>query len=250
MSQPIIEVEAVEYVYPGGDAETPALAGIDLTIAQGEYLAVIGPNGSGKTTLLKHFNALLIPTAGRVLVDGYPTAVEENLPLIRTCCGMIFQNPDNQLVATTVAEDVAFGLENMALAPAEIRRRVAESLRTLSLEHLADHPPHLLSGGRNRGWPLPVSWPCGRVACSWTSRWPCLTPSPASRYWTRCGTNRAGHHRHPCHSLPEEAARAPSRPGHGPGKGAGRPAASCFDRPGNASYPRAAGSVQRSWLLL
>jgi energy-coupling factor transport system ATP-binding protein len=150
LSQPIIEVEAVEYVYPGGDAETPALAGIDLTIAQGEYLAVIGPNGSGKTTLLKHFNALLIPTAGRVLVDGYPTAVEENLPLIRTCCGMIFQNPDNQLVATTVAEDVAFGLENMALAPAEIRRRVAESLRTLSLEHLADHPPHLLSGGEKQ----------------------------------------------------------------------------------------------------
>jgi energy-coupling factor transport system ATP-binding protein len=150
LSQPVIKVETVEYAYPGGEAEVLALAGIDLTIAQGEYLAVIGPNGSGKTTLLKHFNALLIPTAGRVLVDGHPTDVEENLPLIRTRCGMIFQNPDNQLVATTVEEDVAFGLENMALAPAEIRIRVAEALQILSLTHLAGHPPHLLSGGEKQ----------------------------------------------------------------------------------------------------
>jgi energy-coupling factor transport system ATP-binding protein len=149
----ILEAKGVRFVYPGDgedNAGVEALAGIDLAIRQGEYVALIGPNGSGKTTLLKHFNALLKPSAGAVLVGGLNTADEANLPAIRRQCGMIFQNPDNQLVATTVEEDVAFGLENYALPPAEIRRRVAESLHLLGLSELAQHPPHLLSGGEKQ----------------------------------------------------------------------------------------------------
>lgn len=147
----VLEAREVEYSYPesGGDA-APALAGISLTVARGEYVAVIGPNGSGKTTLLKHFNALLKPSSGEVLVGGLSTAGEENLAEIRRMCGMIFQNPDNQLVATTVEEDVAFGLENLALPSAEIRARVDEALRLLELADLARHPPHLLSGGEKQ----------------------------------------------------------------------------------------------------
>lgn len=113
-------------------------------------MAVIGPNGSGKTTLLKHFNALLTPAAGEVLVGGLSTSTEENLTEIRRRCGMIFQNPDNQLVATTVEEDVAFGLENQALPPEEIRNRVSEVMELLGLSGLAQHPPHLLSGGEKQ----------------------------------------------------------------------------------------------------
>ncbi|MEW5783732.1 MAG: energy-coupling factor transporter ATPase [Bacillota bacterium] len=150
ITQPIIKTEGIKYVYPGEAGEALALAGVDLTVDQGEYLAVIGPNGSGKTTLLKHLNALLIPAAGRVLVNGLDTAIEDNLPVIRAQCGMIFQNPDNQLVATTVEEDVAFGLENMAESPVQIRARVAEALKTVGLEKLAQHPPHLLSGGEKQ----------------------------------------------------------------------------------------------------
>ena len=150
MAGPVIRADAVEFVYPGERETDPALAGIDLSIDRGEYVAVIGANGSGKTTLLKHFNALLLPTGGRVLVDGYLTADEHNLPFIRAVCGMIFQNPDNQLVATTVEEDVAFGLENMAVDPPQIRARVAESLKMLNLEDLARQPPHMLSGGQKQ----------------------------------------------------------------------------------------------------
>lgn len=147
----ILEAREVKYSYPesGGDA-APALDGISLTVARGDYVAIIGPNGSGKTTLLKHFNALLKPSAGEVLVGGLSTAGEENLAEIRRMCGMIFQNPDNQLVATTVEEDVAFGLENLTLPPAEIRVRVDEVLRLLDLAELARHPPHLLSGGEKQ----------------------------------------------------------------------------------------------------
>ncbi len=150
-TQPIIEVKGLKFTYPSEDeSPPPALDGIDLLVHPGEYIAVIGSNGSGKTTLLKHFNALLKPTAGEVLINGLCAAVEENLPAIRRFCGMIFQNPDNQLVATTVEEDVAFGLENQALPPAEIRLRVAQALETLGLAHRGQHPPHLLSGGEKQ----------------------------------------------------------------------------------------------------
>jgi energy-coupling factor transport system ATP-binding protein len=147
----LLETRNLGFIY-GEEGEEPVLAlnGIDLTVNSGEYIAIIGSNGSGKTTLLKQFNALLTPTSGEVLVTGLSTAEEANLPLIRRTCGMIFQNPDNQLVANTVEEDVAFGLENYAIEPSEIRRRVDEALEMLGLSALAGRPPHLLSGGQKQ----------------------------------------------------------------------------------------------------
>ncbi len=147
----IVEAKDVDFRYSGEwGTFTPAVSGINFTVKQGDYLALVGPNGSGKTTLLKLFNALLIPSAGEVLVKGISTADESNLPEIRRSCGMIFQNPDNQLVATTVEEDIAFGLENLALPPEEIRKRVSEAAATLGLEKLLKQPPHLLSGGEKQ----------------------------------------------------------------------------------------------------
>ncbi len=149
--QPMLETRGLFFRYPAsapvpkknGPDESPfVLSGIDLVIAPGEYVAVIGANGSGKTTLLKHFNGLLAPTRGEVLVGGLSTALESNLPAIRRRCGMIFQNPDNQIVATTVEEDIAFGLE--------MRRRVEAALRLLGLTGLACRPPHHLSGGQKQ----------------------------------------------------------------------------------------------------
>ncbi len=147
----IVESKDVEFYY-SGEEETvwPALSGISFTVNQGEYVALVGPNGSGKTTLLKLFNALLIPSRGEVLVKGISTANEDTLPEVRRTCGMIFQNPDNQLVATTVEEDIAFGLENLALPSREIQNRVLETARLLGLEKLLKQPPHLLSGGEKQ----------------------------------------------------------------------------------------------------
>jgi len=148
----IIEARDLAYTYYSGeDADSsPALSGINLAVYRGEYVALIGPNGSGKTTLLKLFNALLAPTDGEVRVEGISTVEEENIPRIRRTCGMIFQNPDNQLVATTVEEDIAFGLENLALPSAEIRQKVGDVARLLGLEDLLQQPPHLLSGGEKQ----------------------------------------------------------------------------------------------------
>ncbi|HSW36068.1 MAG TPA: energy-coupling factor transporter ATPase [Candidatus Limnocylindrales bacterium] len=147
----LLEVKKVDYFYAGEkESSTPALSGISLAVNRGEYVAVIGPNGSGKTTLLKLFNALLKPSSGEVLVDGLSTTDDDNIPLIRRQCGMIFQNPDNQLIATTVEEDIAFGLENQALPSLEIQKRVAEVSALLNLERYLKHPPHLLSGGEKQ----------------------------------------------------------------------------------------------------
>ncbi len=147
----IIEATRLAYHYPGEEqGSSPALSGINLTVHEGEYVALIGPNGSGKTTLLKLFNALLAPSAGEVMVGGLNTTDEVEIPRIRQTCGMIFQNPDNQLVATTVEEDIAFGLENLALPSAEIRKRVAEVAALFGLERILKHPPHLLSGGEKQ----------------------------------------------------------------------------------------------------
>lgn len=126
------------------------LRGITLTIQEGEFIAVIGENGSGKTTLIKHLNALLIPAKGKIRIAGLDTRLPENLPEIRSKVGMVFQNPADQIVASTVEEDVAFGLENLNLPSAEIQQRVAEQLKTADLEELAKHPPHLLSGGQTQ----------------------------------------------------------------------------------------------------
>lgn len=144
----IIETRKLAYHYPGEEnISSPAVYGINLSVKRGEYVSLIGPNGSGKTTLLKLFNALLAPTDGEVLVEGISTTEEESQTEIRRNCGMIFQNPDNQLVATTVEEDIAFGLENLELPSPEIRKRVNRVAGELGLEHLLKHPPHLLSGG-------------------------------------------------------------------------------------------------------
>lgn len=151
MVPPLITVRDLHHVYRTGTPDaTPALRGIDLDIAPGECLAIIGGNGSGKSTLAKHLNALLLPTAGEVCVDGIDTRDPEGAWLVRQRVGMVFEHPDNQIVAAVVEEDVAFGCENLGLPPAEIRDRVDQALRTVGLERLRRHPPHQLSGGQKQ----------------------------------------------------------------------------------------------------
>lgn len=130
--------------------KTEVLKGIDLDIAKGEFVAVLGHNGSGKSTLAKCFNAINIPESGEVFVNGLDTKDENNLLKIRETAGMVFQNPDNQIVATIVEEDVAFALENMGVEPSEIRRRVDEALKTVGMYEYKNHAPHRLSGGQKQ----------------------------------------------------------------------------------------------------
>ena len=151
MSIPFIQTRALEHVYTAEDGRSiPALRGIDLTVHRGEFVAMIGPNGSGKSTLARHFNALLLPTAGEVWVDGLLTSDPRHVQAVRQRVGMVFQNPDNQLVAGTVEEDVAFGPENLGIPPAEIRRRVDEALEVVGMTDYRHHPPHMLSGGQKQ----------------------------------------------------------------------------------------------------
>ena len=144
----IVEFKDVHYRYP--DDETESLCGIDLAIEEGSFVAVLGHNGSGKSTLAKHMNAILTPTAGRVLVAGIDTADESRLLEVRGTVGMVFQNPDNQIVANVVEDDVAFAPENLGVPPAEIRERVDSALRTVGMYELRQHAPHLLSGGQKQ----------------------------------------------------------------------------------------------------
>ena len=146
--QPIIQVENIEYTYPGD--EEPALRGVSLEILPGTFTAVLGHNGSGKSTLAKHFNAILTPSSGRVLVDGMDTADEDNLLAVRGTVGMVFQNPDNQIVANVVEDDVAFAPENLGVEPEEIRRRVDDALKQAGMYEFRMHAPHLLSGGQKQ----------------------------------------------------------------------------------------------------
>ena len=149
--RPFIEIQQLEHIYSlDGGRQVAALRGVDLTIDRGEFVAVIGPNGSGKSTLARHLNGLLLPTAGKVWVDGLQTSDTRNLWAVRQQVGMVFQNPDNQLVASTVEEDVAFGPENRALPPGEIRRRVDEALDIVGLADCATHPAQMLSGGQRQ----------------------------------------------------------------------------------------------------
>ncbi|MEN4011539.1 MAG: energy-coupling factor transporter ATPase [Chloroflexota bacterium] len=149
MAAALIEFDQVSYSHPvrGGDP-IPALRGISLKIHEGEYVALIGANGSGKTTLARHLNALLLPEQGRVTVNGLDTRDERNHARIRSLVGMVFQTPEDQIVAAVVEEDVAFGPENLGLPPAEIRRRVEESLVVTGLSEHRQRPPHLLSAGQ------------------------------------------------------------------------------------------------------
>ncbi len=147
----MIEIQNLVYEYKKNDGEsTKALKGINLEIEQGEFVVVIGHNGSGKSTLAKHINAILLPTEGRVLVKGLDTRDPNNLWEIRQSAGMVFQNPDNQIVATIVEEDVAFGPENLGIPSSQIRERVNQSLELVDMKGYATHGPHLLSGGQKQ----------------------------------------------------------------------------------------------------
>lgn len=144
----MIEIQNVSYAYE--DAAAKALNNVSLTINDGEFVAVVGHNGSGKSTLAKHLNALLLPTEGKVLVDGMDTADETDTLSIRQRVGMVFQNPDNQLVTTIVEEDVAFGPENIGVPGNEIRTRVDRALAAVGMEKYAHSAPNMLSGGQKQ----------------------------------------------------------------------------------------------------
>ena len=148
----MLHTEQLEYAYPAEEGKTPrlALGGVDLNIEKGSFVVVLGHNGSGKSTLAKHFNAVLLPTGGKVWVEGMDTAEEALLLEIRRRVGMVFQNPDNQIVANVVEEDVAFAPENLGVPPEEIRRRVDEALAVVGMEKFVRHAPHLLSGGQKQ----------------------------------------------------------------------------------------------------
>ncbi len=146
----IIETKGLHHVYRGHEGDTHALGGIDIRIEEGDFVAIIGRNGSGKSTLAKHFNAILLPTEGRVLVLGMDTRDTGLLWSIRQAVGMVFQNPDNQIVATVIDEDVAFGPENLGVPTPEIAERVDAALRQVNMLALRHHAPHLLSGGQKQ----------------------------------------------------------------------------------------------------
>ena len=144
----IIKFENVHYTYPGDQMES--LCGVSLEIQEGSFVAVLGHNGSGKSTLAKHMNAILVPTQGKVTVNGIDSADEEQLIQLRRNVGMVFQNPDNQIVANVVEDDVAFAPENLGVEPKEIRRRVDEALKQVGMYDKRQHAPHLLSGGQKQ----------------------------------------------------------------------------------------------------
>ena len=148
----MIETESLRFAYPADEGGEPvfALRGVDLTIEKGSFVVVLGHNGSGKSTLAKTFNAVLLPAGGKVYVEGMDTLDEGLLLAIRQRVGMVFQNPDNQIVANVVEEDVAFAPENLGVPTEEIRRRVDEALRTVGMYDFVCHAPHLLSGGQKQ----------------------------------------------------------------------------------------------------
>ena len=149
MSETILTAENLKFRY---DSEQPvyALDGVSTSVKRGEFVAVLGANGCGKSTLAKHFNAILLPESGKVYVEGMDTADDDKIYDIRQTVGMVFQNPDNQIVANVVEEDVAFGPENLGVPTAEIRRRVDDALAAVGMEQFASHAPRLLSGGQKQ----------------------------------------------------------------------------------------------------
>lgn len=146
----LIRTEDLSFEYQGEDKSTPVLHEINLKIHRGEFVAVLGHNGSGKSTLAKQFNSILIPTGGVVYVEGIDTSNEETIFDVRQRVGMVFQNPDNQIVATLVEEDVAFAPENLGVPPEEIRQRVDSALKEVDMYDYRNHAPHQLSGGQKQ----------------------------------------------------------------------------------------------------
>ena len=148
----IISAQHLAYSYPGVD-DTPGIAvfeDLNLTVEEGSFVAILGTNGCGKSTLAKHFNSILLPTGGKVYVCGIDTSLEERIMSVRRNVGMVFQNPDNQIVANVVEEDVAFGPENLGIASPEIRQRVDRALKQVGMYEYRNHAPHLLSGGQKQ----------------------------------------------------------------------------------------------------
>lgn len=152
MSNKMIECKELFYKYGSHEGETEILAldNVSIDVKKGEFLVILGRNGSGKSTLAKHMNALLLPSGGKMYVDGFDTSDINNTWEIRNRAGMVFQNPDNQIVATIVEEDVAFGPENLGIPSEEIRKRVDESLKRVEMYDYRRHAPHLLSGGQKQ----------------------------------------------------------------------------------------------------
>jgi len=148
----MIKAENLAYTYPGVD-DTPGVAvfkELNVSVEEGSFVAILGTNGCGKSTLAKHFNAILLPSGGKVWVCGMDTAEPDKLIPIRRKVGMVFQNPDNQIVANVVEEDVAFGPENLGIASPEIRNRVDKALKRVDMYSFREHAPHLLSGGQKQ----------------------------------------------------------------------------------------------------
>lgn len=146
--EPVIVFDNVHYTYPADEKES--LCGVSLSIEKGSFVAVLGHNGSGKSTFAKHMNGILVPDEGRVLVEGLDTSDEEHIIDVRRRVGMVFQNPDNQIVANVVEDDVAFAPENLGVEPKEIRQRVDAALRQVGMYDYRMHAPHLLSGGQKQ----------------------------------------------------------------------------------------------------
>ena len=152
MDKQAIVVNKLTYDYPGSDdsPNVQVFEGLDLEIKEGSFVAILGHNGCGKSTLAKHFNAVLLPTGGKVYVYDYDTSNDDKLIDIRRTVGMVFQNPDNQIVSNVVEEDVAFAPENLGVEPSEIRKRVDDALKQVGMYQYRDHAPHMLSGGQKQ----------------------------------------------------------------------------------------------------
>lgn len=164
MSETILTAENLKFRY---DNEQPvyALDGVSTSVKRGEFVAVLGANGCGKSTLAKHFNAILLPESGKVYVEDMDTSDDSKLYDIRQTVGMVFQNPDNQIVATVVEEDVAFALENLGVPPDEMRRRVDESMKMAGIYEFRERAPHNLSGGQKQRVAIASAVASGREVC-------------------------------------------------------------------------------------
>ena len=171
--EPILRTEHLTFTYPG--EEHPSLGDLSLEIARGSFVAVLGHNGSGKSTLAKHFNAILLPTGGKVYVDGMDTSDENNLLPVRATVGMVFQNPDNQIVANVVEDDVAFAPENLGVPPQEIRARVDAALKQVGMYDFRS------PAAKSSASPSRASSPCSPSASCSTSRRPCSTRPDGAR---------------------------------------------------------------------